>query len=101
MNNDIIEKRPTIDVHKLKEVYDLGNLIGEIGDMDYEGFGQNSYAVLDTEYLEDYFYDRDYEGEQEFLVSNGNNEESPNLYKVYQLMKNGELPEEFILLIWW
>ena len=101
MNKDIIEKKAAIDVNKLEDAYDLGGLIGEIGNMYYEGVGQNSYVDMSIEYLEDYFYDIDYEGEQEYLVPTGNIDENPSLYKVYQLMKNGELPEEFYLLIWW
>lgn len=94
MNNDIIEKRSFIDVQKLQDAYDLSDLIGEIGNWWYnEGVGQDTFITVDIENLEAFFFDSDY--------GDGNIEENPNLYKVYQLMKSGKLPEEFILLIWW
>lgn len=101
MNNDIIEKKIVIDVQKLQDVYNLSDLIGEIGNMIYEGAGQNTFIYVNIEGLEEFFYDYDFDGEHEYFIPNGNDEENPSLYKVYQLMKSGELPEEFILLIWW
>lgn len=101
MNNNILIKKNVIDVIDLERAYNLDGLIGEIGNMSYEGVSQNSFINMDIESLKEFFFDYDFDGEHEYFILNGNDEENPNLYKVYQLMKSGELPEEFILLIWW
>lgn len=99
---DFVKQLNVIDIQDLNEVEGLEGILGDLSNWRGEGFGQDTYITIDKDYLEEIFC--------EFICTDDDNveelaentiKEYPCLFKLLELMKNGELPEEFILLIWW
>lgn len=113
---DIVKKIDTIDIHQLIEAM-------EMEDMDdhevYEElrefscyYGQNTYVTIDDDTLADkglceqaaeYLGDSvEYLSDEDIL-----NHSTPETnrqkvkYRLLQMMVNGDIPKEFMLLIWW
>ena len=99
---DFVKQLNVIDIQDLNEVEGLEGILDDLSNWRGEGFGQDTYITIDKDYLEEIFC--------EFICTDDDNveelakdaeEKYPCLFKVLQLMNSGDLPQEFIILIWW
>lgn len=91
-----VKQKYVVDITDLDEEYD--NLLSEISSYCWDSFGQNTYCNINMGWLER-FYTYDDDGNE--IPDEETINEYPTLYKFLKLMETGDLPEEFILLIWW
>ncbi len=114
---DIVKMKPVIDIHDLVEAMgeiegiERSDIYSELHDMHPYGGCNKSYLEIDVGYVADWMYKpaskclgKDYKNisDEELLsYSNPNTPDEKVMHRLFEMMVKEEIPQEFILLIWW
>ena len=113
---DIVKKIEAIDIHQLIEAMEMEDMDDhEVFEelREFSGYyGQNTYVTIDKDRLIDkdlcwqaaeYLGDSvEYLSDEDILAHSTPETNSQKVgYRLLQMMVNGDIPNEFILFIWW